>query len=84
MPRRLREHNLLDPGQTRGSNPVKLPILPLPDPPVLFIKVIPQLDLPEYRSERSCLQFLDHGHTIELAYALTLQVTESVAPPPPF
>src|ERR1700689_243378 len=44
MPRRLREHNLLGPGQTRGSNPVKLPILPLPDPPVLFIKVILQLE----------------------------------------
>src|ERR1700679_1256139 len=69
MPRRLREHDLLRPGQSRGGNPVKLTVLPLPDPPVLFVKVILQLDLAQDRSERPRLQFLDHGHTIDLAYA---------------
>src|ERR1700722_16451178 len=42
-PRRFREHDLLGPGQSRGRNPVELPVLPLPNPPVLFIKVILQL-----------------------------------------
>ena len=46
---------------------MELSVLPLPDPPVLLIKVILQFHLSEDRFEHPRLQFRDHRRTIDLA-----------------
>ena len=52
MPRRLREYDRPRARQRGRRDPVKLSVLPLPDPPCLFVQIILQLDRAEEGVER--------------------------------